>query len=77
MLEIMSSTGAEAPESSPRQLLQVLLADRTPHGLYELLCYLLGIFLVNSAFAFPRNGTVLSLPHFFWGHITPNYPRFV
>lgn len=40
MLEIMSSSGSEAPESSPRQLLQVLLlADRTLHGLY--VCLLL------------------------------------
>lgn len=31
---------------------------------------------MNSAFAFPRNGTVLSLPPHFWEHITPNYPRF-
>lgn len=77
MLEIMSSTGAEAPESSPRQLLQVLVADRTPHGFYVLVCYLLSIFLCEFSFCFPRNCTELSLPPCFWEHVTPNYPKFV
>lgn len=54
MLEMMSSTGAEAPESSPRQLLQVLLADRTPHSFYVLVCYLLSIFLCEFSFCFPK-----------------------